>query len=277
MSRIRRAEGRRLFGADPAGYDRVRPAYPDWVFNSLTESGALFAGANTLEIGPGNGLATRNLLAHGAGPITLVEPDERLANWLASALAEDPSPEASKANSNVIIASFEEVELPDEQFDLVVAATMFHWLDAPSALEKIRRVLKPGGTLALIWNVFQQLDVKDGFHDATTALLSALASSPSGAPDTLPYALDRGARDADLHSAGFNRISYEESRWPYTISSDEVRALYAGFSPIQRLPASERAALLEQLVDIADCQFGGTVTRNMTTCLYHCRRPEGSE
>ena len=48
MSRpdLPRAFGREAFGDDPAAYDAVRPAYPDWVFDELAARGAL---------GPGTG------------------------------------------------------------------------------------------------------------------------------------------------------------------------------------------------------------------------------
>ena len=273
MSRIQKEEGRRLFGADPGGYDRVRPPYPDWVFQSLRDTGALFTGAATLEIGPGSGLATRQLLAAGAAPMTLVEPDERLAEWLSAQLSSDTTPRSRADSVQMIVASFEAAPLKEAQFDLVVAATAFHWLDGPTALEKIRSILKPGASLALMWNVFQQLGEVDEFHEATLSLLSPLARSPSGAPDTIPYALDHERRTTELRIAGFDQISYEQSQWSYRINATQVGELYGGFSQIQRLPESERDRLLDELVEIAASRFGGEVTRNMTTCLYHCRRP----
>ena len=66
MSIIAEREGRLAFGHNPIGYDAVRPPYPEAVFAVLREQGGLFPGATTLEIGAGNGLATRRLLALGA-------------------------------------------------------------------------------------------------------------------------------------------------------------------------------------------------------------------
>src|SRR5207237_10029841 len=73
---------RRLFGADPGGYDRARPDYPSRVYEILTERCGLRPGPATLEIGPGTGLATRRLLALGADPLVAVESAERLAEYL---------------------------------------------------------------------------------------------------------------------------------------------------------------------------------------------------
>lgn len=266
MTWIHRAEGRRLFGADPDGYDRARPDYPDWVFDSLVNSGALFSGAVTVEIGPGSGLATRHLIERGATPITLIEPDERLASRIRELLA----PEASSAtlDCTILESSFEDAELPDNGFDLIIAATVFHWIDPHRGFEKARKILKPNGTLALIWNVFQDLNKSDPFHEATRSLLEPLANSPSGAPDTVPFALDRSSREAEARQAGFTALRYEESHWELILPAGEVRYLYGNFSSIQRLSPAEKDHLLDALTVIAEQQFNGQITRNMTTCLY---------
>ncbi len=269
MDQVHRSEGRRLFGVDPDGYDRARPDYPAWIFDRLTSARALFPGAITLEIGAGSGLATRHLLARGASPITLLEPDERLAAHLGTALNEaDTPPEV-----DIQTLSFEDASLPDGHYDLIVSATAFHWIEPEAGFEKARRLLKPGGTLALFWNVFQDLDKPDPFHDATRSLLSPLASSPSGAPDTVPFALDRERRQAEAAAAGLMLHEYRESRWAYELRAADIAHLYGNFSSIQRLLGEEKRALLEALVEIARTRFDGRVTRNMTSCLYQFRRP----
>lgn len=265
IDHIDRTEGQRLFGADPEAYDDVRPGYPDWIFQSLLSTDALYDGAETLEIGPGSGTATRRLLELGSDPITLVEPDGRFAASL------ERVSQTHSAPCSILHQSFEEAELATDQFDLVVAATSFHWLDPVPALKKIRRILAADGSTALIWNVFQDLGKADPFHEATRTLLAPLAASPSGKPDTVPFALDRSARESDARRAGFSEIHYEESRWNYEISTTEVGKLYAGFSSIQRLEEQPRRVLLEQLMTIAETRFDGQVTRNMTSCVYRLR------
>ncbi len=263
--RIDPGEGRRLFGLDPEGYDDVRPEYPDWIFESLRRSGALYRGAATLEIGPGPGTATGRLLELGADPLTLLEPDERFAERLAL------TTRAAGSRCTIVHQSFEDTEPGEGQFDLVAAATSFHWLDPVPALRKVRGILRDDGCLALFWNVFQDLNKPDPFHDATAALLAPLAASPSGAPDAVPFALDRAAREAEARRAGFSAISYEESHWAYEISTTQVGRLYGGFSSIQRLEADARRELLADLMRIAEVEFSGRVTRNMTSCLYLIR------
>jgi SAM-dependent methyltransferase len=260
--RIERREGRHLFGLNPQAYDDSRPDYPHWIFEDLRDRGALVPDTPTLEIGAGTGRATRRLLEFGARPLTIVEPDERFATMLASATRE------STADCQVIHQSFEAAALPIAHFDLVAAATSFHWIEAVSGLRKVKRLLTSEGVAALFWNVLQTLGKDDPFHDATQALLSDLAVSPSGSPDTVPYALDQPAREADAHAAGFDDVQYVESRWTLVLDTKQVGQLYEGFSHIQQLDAASRENVLARLMEIADTQFKGRVERNVTSCLY---------
>ena len=265
VDRIDREEGRGLFGADPVAYTAARPPYPAWIFSTLARDAGLGPGCALLEIGPGPGTATAALLEAGADPIVLLEPDERFQKPLQQLLA------AHAVSGLLRRETLEAAELSAGGFDLVVAATSFHWLNPDSALQKIRRLLKPGGTVALFWNVLQVLDWPDPFHDATAALLKPLAASPSGAADTLPFALDEPARRRDATAAGFQQVSYRESRWRHELDSTGVAALYAGFSSIARLPEVERVRLLDAVVAIAERDFAGRVVRNVTSCLYLLR------
>jgi hypothetical protein len=82
MNRIDEHEGRSLFGMDPKAYDRTRPDYPESIYAALQSHHAVFPGAVSLEIGPGNELATQHLVAMGCDPITLVEPDVHFHDML---------------------------------------------------------------------------------------------------------------------------------------------------------------------------------------------------
>jgi SAM-dependent methyltransferase len=264
---IDRSEGRALFGLNPEAYDTVRPDYPAWIYQRLLDSGALVEGAATLEIGAGSGLATRRLLEHGADPLIVIEPDVRFAPLLESIL------ERSTADCRLIRASFEDAQLNRHTFDLVAAATAFHWVEQRAGLTKIFDLLRPGRYIALWWNVFQVLDRHDAFHGATYSLLAQLASSPSGESQDIPFALNRMQRETALADAGFQAIQYTESHWTLTLDTAQVGTLYESFSSIQRLPEDERRSLLDALMRISDERFDGRVERHMTTCLYLARTP----
>jgi len=120
--------GREAFGLDPGAYHAARPAYPDWVFETIRDRCGLKPGTATFEIGAGTGKATRRLLDFGANPLAAIEPDHRLAAFLRATIQD-------KALT-VTVSPFEEAALPEVNFDLGISATAFHWLDEEPALKR---------------------------------------------------------------------------------------------------------------------------------------------
>jgi len=266
MPDIDRAFGRRAFGDDPANYDRSRPAYPDWVFDTLRERCGLKPGAAVFEVGPGTGIATRQLLALGAAPLTAIEPDPRLAGYLRGST---PS-----AALSVVDATFEDADLPAAAFDLGVCATAFHWLPEQPALAKAARLLKPGGWWAMVWNVFGDPGREDPFHEATDALLNSGPRTPgNGGPAGIPFALHvQHRRSAFGRRPEFTDLSHRAESWDLVLNPDEVVALYSTYSDMTARPPDERRQVLAELRRIAAEAFDGRVVRNMITILYTARR-----
>jgi SAM-dependent methyltransferase len=152
--------GRHAFGADPAAYDAARRDYPPELFERIIWRIGPLDRYRAFEIGPGTGKATGPMLGLGLGSITAVEPDPRLAAWLRQNL---PDPRLT-----LVEAPFEQADLDGHAFDLGYAATAFHWLDAPTALARVRRLLRPGGHWAMWWNVYQDPERADPFRDRIT-------------------------------------------------------------------------------------------------------------
>jgi SAM-dependent methyltransferase len=265
---IARSEGRALFGRDAALYDAARPPYPERVFELLAERCGLADGCRTLEVGAGSGLATRRLLERGARPLVAVEPDRGFGSALESLAHSSPGTVVP------VFSSFESADLPESAFDLAVCAMSFHWLDPLIAPRKLGACLRPGGWLALFWNVFGDPREPDAFHDATASLLSVLPRTPSHVREgALPFALDREARRADFAAARADRdFAVEEVRWTLTQSARQVRALYATWASVAHLPDAPREALLDGIESIAESRFGGVVERRMVTPVYLGRR-----
>ena len=255
--------GRQAFGESPAAYHGARPEYPEWVYATLAQECGLRPKAVVFEIGAGTGKATHRLLELGADPLTAIEPDPRLADFLRTTLAG----EALK----VVVAAFEEASLEPGVFDLGVSATAFHWLDEDPALVKIAGLLRPGGWWAALWNEFGDDSRPDPFHEATRELLGTLDSPAAGKRGTASFGSDSTARLAALKRTGaFDRVEYRAQRWPLVLDADQTVALYATFSNVIAHP--DRAAVLSELGHIARGVFGDRVVRNMTTSLYIARR-----
>jgi SAM-dependent methyltransferase len=127
----------RSFGAAADAYERARPSYPDNAVDWL-----LPAGAHTvLDLGAGTGKLTRAQVARGLDVIA-VEPIDEMRATLEATL---PEVRALKGTA-------EEIPLPDQSVDVITVAQAWHWVDVERATAEAARVLKPGGTLGLVWN-----------------------------------------------------------------------------------------------------------------------------
>lgn len=133
------------FQAKADAYARGRPEYPAAVEAWLRDDLALGAGKTALDLGSGTGKFLPRLTATGAAVIA-VEP---VAAMRAQLMERNPGVEAREGSA-------EQIPLGDGSLDAVVCAQSFHWFATPAALAEIRRVLKPGGALGLIWNVRDQ-------------------------------------------------------------------------------------------------------------------------
>jgi SAM-dependent methyltransferase len=88
------------------------------------------------------GIAARQLQAAGCRVLG-VEPDPRMAEV------------ARRYGVPAEVAAFENWDPAGRTFDTVVAAQAWHWIDPAAGAAQAARVLRPGGRLAVFWNVFQ--------------------------------------------------------------------------------------------------------------------------
>jgi SAM-dependent methyltransferase len=128
----------RSFGSVAAGYAAHRPTYP-------ADAVAFLVGRErplqVLDLGAGTGLLTD--VVRGLGHHVLaVDPS---AEMLAELTARLPDVEG-------LVGSAESLPADDASVDAVVAGQAAHWFDVQPAAREIRRVLRPGGVLGLIWN-----------------------------------------------------------------------------------------------------------------------------
>jgi SAM-dependent methyltransferase len=125
------------FGGVADVYERARPDYP-------VDAVRWLAGKpprRVLDLAAGTGKLTRALVAAGHD-VVAVEPSEPMLERLRAVV---PAAEAWNGTA-------ESIPIAEASVDVVTVAQAFHWFDAAAALDEIARVLRPGGTVALVWN-----------------------------------------------------------------------------------------------------------------------------
>lgn len=145
-------------------YIRYRPAYPPALIESLIEICGLDGNSVVADIGAGTGILTRPLLEKDLRVIA-VEPNEPMRRAAENSLS-------ANALFTSVDGTAEDSGLADDSVDLIVAAQAFHWFEPDVARREFARLLKSGGSVALIWN---QRKLEQPFQRDYDALLSALA------------------------------------------------------------------------------------------------------
>src|SRR5690606_36381503 len=126
------------FDAVAGLYAQARPSYPRTVLGWVLADDPRVV----VDVGAGTGLFTRLISAPGRTVIA-VEPSRPMLDELSRTL---PGVVALEAPA-------EAMPLPDASADAVVCAQAWHWVDPPAASAEAARVLRPGGSLTLLWNL----------------------------------------------------------------------------------------------------------------------------
>ena len=216
-----------------AAYERARPSYPAEVVAHVVGHGGIGPGRRVLDLAAGTGKLTR-LLAPSGADVVAVEP---VAAMRAQLVASAPDVEALDGTA-------ESLPLDDASVDAVTVAQAFHWFDPQVALAEIRRVLRPGGHLFLLWNT------RDRGHEWVAAFGDLLVDGDLERPYDSYYDVDYAALVAES-SDGFGPMEVWGHAWEQTCDEDLLVARAASVSVVGLLDDAEREVVLDRVRNLA--------------------------
>ena len=194
---------RSKFDTVAAEYDTGRPGYPGALFDAIEElSGGFLDGAQIADIGAGTGKATRALLERGASVIAA----DHGANMLAVLRSRTPKVPVVLADANAL-------PFADNSFDLVTFAQSWHWVDLARAPAEVARITRPGGAVAMWWNLSDP--AADAWLLQHRSRLEALGSNEVGSM------FDDVCSALGSVFAGFE-IETTQVRWQRVVTKDVV-------------------------------------------------------
>jgi SAM-dependent methyltransferase len=241
-----------VFGRDAAAYEEVRPSYPSAAIDYLL--GLVDAG-DAVEVGAGTGKATE-AIAHEGLTITCLEPSPQMAEILQS---------KALPGVDVVVSKFEDWDAGPGSVDLVYAAQAWHWVDRETGLDRALTLLRPGGVLALLWNV--PLDRYARHLDAYQSHAPHLLAER----DARIKRRDHHDWCSDMAEAGFVETDRFTHSWSEELTADRYRALYSTYSDHMMLEEPTRTRLLDQLTSDVET-WGGTVEVEYRTEVFSgCR------
>lgn len=247
------------FGVDPAGYDRWRPRYPQPLIDRILAGSP---GREVLDVGIGTGIVARQLRDADA-QVTGIEPDARMAAF------------ARDQGFVVEESTIENWDPKGRTFDALVAGQTWHWVDPVAGGAKARQVLRPGGRIALFWNV------GDAPSEITTAYADAFAAAVPDSPikigRTPPRADQAYGTIADnaaegLRTAGgFAEAERWQDAWDQSYTRDEYLAVLPTQGTLTRVPAERAAPILDAVGAAIDRLGGSFVMHYVTTTVTTVR------
>ena len=215
-------------GAD--AYERGRPGFPQAAVERLVEVLGLGPESVVVDLAAGTGKLTRLLVPTGAHVIG-VEPVEGMRRKFLELLPEVP----------LAGGVAEALPLRDGSIDAVTVAQAFHWFDAPAAIAELHRVLRPGGGLALVWNV------RDDSNELASALTGFFDRYRGSTPAFRDRAWERAFAETELFEPLEKQVFLHEQRLTRETFIDRAASVsfIAALQPDQR---EQVEAQLEELL-----------------------------
>ena len=214
-------------------YERGRPEYAPAVIGAAAAELGLRPGDRVLDLAAGTGKLTKALVRFGFD-VTAVEPQDQLRRVLLDRVG------AAQVRSGVA----EQIPLQDESASAVMIADAFHWFDRPRALAEIRRVLMPGGGLAL-FSTAPDWSGASWAHSVGTLLSDTRPEHPNF--DGRPW--QEFVREAD----GFTEPWQVQLTTRHPSDPKQVLAHMASISWIAALEEPARADLLARMRAAIEC------------------------
>lgn len=219
----------RSFDRAAEEYERGRPGYAEAALDEL----ALPRGAHVLDLAAGTGKLTRQLVRRFER-VVAVEPLDGMRKVLARLVPE----------ADVRRGTAEDIPLADGEVDAAFVGEAFHWFSGPIALVELARVLRPGGTLAVLFNVadgefdpplpaefWETLDARALEKDPAQKVGSGIWRHPFPGP--------------------FEELRHASFPNPFRVDHDGLIAHVSSWSIVAALPDAERRSLVEDLRALA--------------------------
>lgn len=250
------------FNNAAADYEQSRPDYPGALFGDVFRYQPVGPDSRVLEIGLGTGKASEPFISRGCCFVGL-EPGEALAAVANSRLRGRPG---------VLLRGerFQDYVSAPGAFDLIYAATAFHWISEEYGYPRVFELLKSGGAFAR----FAYHAGPDRSRPGLAEQISALyRTAMRCAGDPAPFGEAQAQNLARLaEKYGFVDTEFHLYSFTKDFTADRYMALLRTYPDHMRLEEDVRKTLFDGIY-AAIRRHGGTITVYYTADLELARKP----
>ena len=237
------------FGVAAADYERARPSYPPEAIDTLRTEAGIGPDRRVCDLAAGTGKLTRLLVATGVD-VVAVEPVAGMRAQLAEVLPE----------IDVLDGTAEAIPLDDASVDAVTVAQAFHWFKFEPALAEIQRVLRPGGSIAILFN---QRDERVPWVKTWNDVIEWHSRRIAYYQNTDWTAL--------LQQNGFRDVGYRSTEWDQPLTRDLLASRVRSVSYIADESASVQQEYVDSVLALVD-GFDTTFPLPYVTHVWFARR-----
>lgn len=246
-----------MFGQEAELYDRLRPGYPSSVLDAILDT--LPPNPRALDAGAGTGRASVLLAQRGVLGLA-VEPDPAMAAVAERNLRPFP-------RWRVRVGAFESFREPiATQFDLVLSAQAWHWMDVDAAARAAAALLRPRGLLAVLWNRPSLVD-----SPVHRAVIEAWAAVEPDRPYWGMASHVDESRPLIPDGTGFEALDVRDFEWKCSYSAEGWSQLLKTTSEVRRMTEARRLDLVAR-VRAAINEHGGDYPHPYVCRLITARR-----
>lgn len=240
-------------------YVKYRPGYPEEIYTYLQNEAGLKPGAEIADLGSGTGLLSKLFLAE-RHTVYGIEPNAEMR-----AAGEKILKGEEKFIS--LDGQAEKIPLSNQSVDFVIAGQAFHWFDPRISKIEVKRILRPGGQVALIWNAWERKlsPFLEGYEELLIKFgtdynkVSRNTNSETSIRDFFGSSQPRYAEFSNYQHFDFDGL--------------QGRLLSSSYAPLEDHPNYE--AMIAQLLSLYDHHAqDGKVRFDYRTMIYHAEMGE---
>lgn len=202
-------------------FAHLRPGYPREAVEFLVGA----SDSKVADVGAGTGKLTRVLVELGHR-VVAIEPSPDMIREL---MREQPKVRA-------LLGSGERTGLPDQCVDAVTFGQAWHWINAERGSAEAARILKPGGTLGIIYN---SMDISEEWVAKFNKMMHTMDRF---------RVRDAGSQADKVHSVGgqFDLDDIYRERFTVSMSVEQLAELVTTRSYFLALCKADQQAMIER-------------------------------
>jgi len=244
------------FGKEAETYERVRPSYPGDAVAWLAGNLEIGPGRTVLDVAAGTGKFTRLLVPFGA-TLFAAEPVDGMRQSFVTAVPRVP----------IVAAVAESLPVASGSIDAITVAQAFHWFEADRAFAELRRALRRGGRVGVIWNA----------RDRSSDWVNEVWSIMDRVEKRAPWRDHENWRDSAIGArVGFGPIHRATFRQEQPITPQGVVERIASVSHVAVLESAARERVLDEvrgvLANHPDTRGQGDLTIPYRVDAFWCER-----